>query len=165
MNYASLRERDKNGRFIKPPTPSSFNKTIYYKEYYLKNKVKRNIQAKEWSKLNPEKRKEIRKRWKSKNRDLVNHYTKLRIYREKNATGCHSLADIEHATSVWGGKCAYCRENVATTVDHVHPLSAGGTNDPSNLVPACVRCNSSKGSKSIWTWDFFWAYTYSRINL
>ena len=32
------------------------------------------------------------------------------------------------------------------TIDHVVPISAGGSNNPSNLMPCCRRCNSSKGS-------------------
>lgn len=43
--------------------------------------------------------------------------------------------------------CRYCRstEN-PLTVDHVTPVSLGGTDDPSNLVACCVDCNSGKGS-------------------
>lgn len=47
-------------------------------------------------------------------------------------------------------KCAYCAKALtpfAFTVDHVVPLSRGGTNDPSNLVLACGSCNSRKRAK------------------
>lgn len=33
----------------------------------------------------------------------------------------------------------------SATIDHVIPLVAGGTNDLTNLVLACDRCNSTKG--------------------
>lgn len=33
---------------------------------------------------------------------------------------------------------------VATTRDHIVPVSAGGTNQPSNLQPSCRECNSAK---------------------
>jgi 5-methylcytosine-specific restriction endonuclease McrA len=39
--------------------------------------------------------------------------------------------------------------NPATTVDHVIPLSAGGTNHPSNLRAACRGCNSRGGMKIV----------------
>lgn len=42
-----------------------------------------------------------------------------------------------------GHTCAYCGRT-ATTVDHVIPKARGGTDDESNLVAACVRCNSGK---------------------
>jgi len=41
--------------------------------------------------------------------------------------------------------CMYCL-CVATTVDHVLPLSQGGTNDVRNLVACCRKCNRLKGS-------------------
>jgi len=50
----------------------------------------------------------------------------------------------------WGGLCCYCRERRATTLDHIKPRSRGGSNLRSNLVPACVECNHSKGSEVNW---------------
>jgi len=51
----------------------------------------------------------------------------------------------------FGWRCHYCHcpltERTATQ-DHKIPLSKGGTNWPANLVPACLTCNSRKGTKS-----------------
>ena len=44
----------------------------------------------------------------------------------------------------WSGPCAYCGDPAPTTVDHVTPVSRGGTDDRSNLVPACRSCNMEK---------------------
>lgn len=44
--------------------------------------------------------------------------------------------------------CQYCGSENATTVDHVIPISKGGTDDPDNLVAACTRCNYSKGDRT-----------------
>ncbi len=49
--------------------------------------------------------------------------------------------------------CAYCRRNMATDVrarciDHVVPLSRGGTHFDFNLVTACKPCNAKKGAKN-----------------
>ena len=52
----------------------------------------------------------------------------------------------------WGGLCAYCRCNRATTLDHVKPRSKGGSNLRSNLIPACAECNHSKGSEPWLVW-------------
>lgn len=46
-----------------------------------------------------------------------------------------------------GLPCHYCGAPKAGTVDHVIPVSRGGTNDASNLVPACGPCNYSKGGR------------------
>ncbi len=52
----------------------------------------------------------------------------------------------------FGGLCAYCRCQRATTLDHIKPRSNGGSNLRSNLVPACIECNHSKGSENWLVW-------------
>ena len=52
----------------------------------------------------------------------------------------------------WGGLCAYCRCNRATTLDHLKPRSKGGSSLRSNLIPACQACNHSKGSQPWLVW-------------
>ena len=52
----------------------------------------------------------------------------------------------------WGGLCAYCRCNRATTLDHLKPKSKGGSSLRSNLIPACHSCNHSKGSQHWLDW-------------
>ena len=52
----------------------------------------------------------------------------------------------------WGGFCAYCRCNRATTLDHLKPKSKGGSSLRSNLIPACRSCNADKGSESWLVW-------------
>ena len=44
--------------------------------------------------------------------------------------------------------CFYCGSAEASTVDHVTPLSKGGTDSPANLVACCKRCNLRKGEKT-----------------
>lgn len=47
--------------------------------------------------------------------------------------------------------CGICQELITDlselTIDHIVPLSRGGTNFPENLQPAHQSCNWSKGSK------------------
>jgi 5-methylcytosine-specific restriction endonuclease McrA len=49
------------------------------------------------------------------------------------------------------GPCVYCGQQAAT-VDHVRPLSRGGWERESNLVPACGPCNFSKCAKLLTDW-------------
>lgn len=47
-----------------------------------------------------------------------------------------------------GGKCAHCGKVISegnVTVEHIIPLSKGGTNDMDNLVALCHDCNEDKG--------------------
>ena len=46
-------------------------------------------------------------------------------------------------------RCVYCDADLAcevATLDHVVPCELGGTNHESNLVTACLSCNSSKSA-------------------
>lgn len=52
--------------------------------------------------------------------------------------------------------CVYCGKGAEAgnplTLDHLHAVELGGSNDPSNLVTACLSCNSKKQDKSIRAW-------------
>ena len=47
------------------------------------------------------------------------------------------------------GVCACCGKKLTTktmTMDHIIPISRGGTNEPDNLVALCPECNKEKGN-------------------
>ena len=49
----------------------------------------------------------------------------------------------------YGHRCVYCgRKMQRLTMDHVIPLSKGGSHTVQNVVPACMSCNSKKGDRS-----------------
>ena len=51
--------------------------------------------------------------------------------------------------SAQGGRCFWCRafvEREQATLEHLVPLSRGGTNEPSNLAMACLTCNQKRGN-------------------
>ncbi len=55
------------------------------------------------------------------------------------------------------GRCEYCEEQSAETMDHFRPLviksaPSGYCNDAWNLIPACYQCNSSKGNRFFDDW-------------
>ena len=47
-----------------------------------------------------------------------------------------------------GYACTGCGSRSDLTLDHVHAVSLGGSNDPSNLRTMCRSCNSAKGRAS-----------------
>lgn len=52
-----------------------------------------------------------------------------------------------------GFACVYCGGSPSKLqLDHVTPVSKGGTDDFDNLVTACKYCNASKGNKSVSEW-------------
>ncbi|HEY3497681.1 MAG TPA: HNH endonuclease signature motif containing protein [Polyangiaceae bacterium] len=69
------------------------------------------------------------------------------LTREEWVTICE-----QHANADGDVLCAYCGKPCDPTVDHVVPLVRGGVHEASNVVPACLSCNSSKGSKLLSEW-------------
>ncbi|MFJ9961101.1 HNH endonuclease [Streptomyces avermitilis] len=51
----------------------------------------------------------------------------------------------------WAYICAYCPQ-AAEHLDHVEPLSKGGADVETNMLPACADCNLSKGAKTLAEW-------------
>ena len=47
-----------------------------------------------------------------------------------------------------GGACVYCGARAYLSLDHLLPLSRGGTGEDTNLVTACRSCNSRKGART-----------------
>lgn len=71
-----------------------------------------------------------------------------RVYRSRNAPG-HVTSEAR--TNVLGRDasiCQYCGQE-SNHIDHLLPVTRGGTGDTWNLIVACVSCNSSKGSKDL----------------
>jgi 5-methylcytosine-specific restriction endonuclease McrA len=52
-----------------------------------------------------------------------------------------------------GLACVYCgatvEDGARLSLDHLTPASRGGQNRPENLVTCCLRCNSSRGNRSV----------------
>jgi len=63
--------------------------------------------------------------------------------RNPNATG-FDIAAWNEKLKACGGKCIQCGTKEDITVDHIIPLSKGGSNHISNLQPLCRSCNSKK---------------------
>jgi 5-methylcytosine-specific restriction endonuclease McrA len=69
--------------------------------------------------------------------------------RKAKATGTHTADDILAQYERQSGACYWCDAEVGQDyhVDHVVPLSKGGSDGPDNLVIACPTCNLRKGAK------------------
>jgi len=68
--------------------------------------------------------------------------------RVKGAVGSFTREEWRDLKLAHGGCCAYCgMKTKKLSVDHVVPLSKGGTNYISNIKPACRSCNSRKGNR------------------
>lgn len=100
--------------------------------------------ARAWRKANRERNLELDRVWRKANPCAV-RAAKLR----RRACGVVTAGDLLDVREMSDGVCSYCLQPcTALAVDHVLPVSRGGTNDLDNLVMACKSCNSAKGAKT-----------------
>lgn len=108
-----------------------------------------------WYEANREKRLKYYSRWRRSNRNATRQHSAKRRARKLGAGGEISALDIKLQYDRQLGKCYWCGRNVGESyhVDHVIPLSRGGSNTPCNIVIACPTCNYSKKDKLPHEWD------------
>lgn len=99
--------------------------------YHQKNKAAVERRVREWNAANPEAAR-VRGR---------NYRARLNA-----AEGSHTADDVKSLYSKQVGRCVYCRRKLGDRyhVDHIRPLSRGGSNWPTNLQLLCARCNNNK---------------------
>jgi 5-methylcytosine-specific restriction endonuclease McrA len=91
------------------------------------------------------------KTWGIKNRKRLNllYAKKNAARRSKVSGGAVTPGEWDSILKFYNGLCAYCSKHEWEHLEHVIPLSKGGTHSPDNVVPSCASCNLSKGSKLI----------------
>lgn len=57
--------------------------------------------------------------------------------------------DIDALVAFYDHTCLKCGKKPAKSVDHVKPLSKGGTNTLDNLQLLCLNCNKAKGAHQV----------------
>ncbi len=63
-----------------------------------------------------------------------------------------TLGAWQTLVGLWDGHCVYCGTRAKMTQDHVRPLTREGAHMMNNLLPACLRCNQSKGNRLLSEW-------------
>ncbi len=111
----------------------------------------------EWRRNNRERQAELARRWRAANpeRDRANRQANKRSRKalERGAHGKHTARDIAQIFEQQRGRCAWCRARLKCGgpekyhVDHIRPLSRGGSNARGNLCLACPSCNIAKGAQ------------------
>lgn len=104
------------------------------REWYAKNRDRAIARQKEYNVRNPE------------NVITSSHNRRAR---KNSADGSHTAQDIKQLFALQRGKCACCKVGIndGYHVDHVIPLSLGGSNDRLNLQLLCPTCNLQKSAK------------------
>jgi 5-methylcytosine-specific restriction endonuclease McrA len=74
--------------------------------------------------------------------------------RETAAGGTYTWAEVMRLFLAFGKCCAYCTQPVVgqPDPDHVVPISRGGSNSITNILPSCRACNSDKRDLLLSEW-------------
>ena len=67
----------------------------------------------------------------------------------RSVSGSFTRDDLVNRFAQYGNKCAHCGSAEHITVDHIVPISRGGTNHIDNIQPLCKSCNSRKGARYV----------------
>lgn len=124
-------------------------------KYRAENPEKVREYVRRWQKANPDKVREKDRRWRKANPDRVRaNYHRRRARKAGAFTVPHDRDDLLAYWRFIGvdpEKCFYCflegRDVPMEHVDHLMPLSAGGSETVWNKRPACAKCNTSKGAR------------------
>jgi len=129
-NREKLRARDRNRS--RKPDPEARRRT-----------------SREWRRRNPEAVREQTRNWRRRNKQRARDQVQRRRALQSAAQTFHlTERDLRHLADA---VCLGCGSH-ADSVDHITPLSRGGSHGVGNLAPMCRTCNSSKGAKTITEW-------------
>ena len=147
----------------------------YNQRYYYAHAKEIVVHHKERRQAHPEKAREKSRRYAAAHRDSINagHRRRQRRYRESTRISTrnhralkygsiaqHTKKDVELQRKTQTNRngelcCWWCGKTIKSGyhVDHVIPLSRGGSNAPENIVISCPRCNLSKSDKLPQEWN------------
>lgn len=111
--------------------------------YSHAHREQRNRRHAKWYAGNRECAKNAHSDWMRRNPDRNALYHARRRALRGRASGTCTVEQLQARIDFYGGRCWMCGVSYEA-IDHVIPLSKGGTNWPVNLRPACKHCNSRK---------------------
>lgn len=114
-----------------------------------RRKEQKRAATRKWRENNKESHAILVKQWREANPDKVIQWDRDRRARKAQAEGIFTDEQFQELCRHWNNRCLRCDETSKLTVDHVIPLSRGGSNDISNIQPLCGSCNSRKGTRII----------------
>lgn len=118
------------------------------RDHYARNQARISKQQKEYYVAHAE---EVKERVKAYFQTAAGKKTAAvsqiqRRARRRMAQGVATTSQVQARIDYYGGKCWMCGAP-AGEIDHVIPLSKGGSNWPANLRPACRSCNARKNAR------------------
>lgn len=129
------------------------------KEWYAKNKLRRNAKSKAWTANHKKQHTALTKKWyeehreerlvqcatwAKQNQDKKNIHAHNRRAKLKNCGGKFSSDDWKFLCKLARSRCLSCGIESKLTIDHIIPIELSGQNVITNIQPLCRSCNSKK---------------------
>lgn len=162
-NRDKLIEYNRAWRQKNPTYHSEFNKRwraenreaylAYHAKYRAENPEVVRERYRQWEARNPKHAVE----WVANNRERARENVRRRRSRLRGATTFEIRSrDILRLLDRHRWECVYCGESLRAGyhIDHVVPISRGGSNGVGNILPACDFCNVSKNSWFLSEWRY-----------
>lgn len=104
-----------------------------------------------WREAHAEEIKASKIKWQQSNPDKGVIYAQNRRARKVRNGGSFTEAEWQALKAHHHFRCLCCHKEeprIKLTVDHVVPVTQGGSNDIRNIQPLCLKCNLSKGTQT-----------------
>jgi 5-methylcytosine-specific restriction endonuclease McrA len=123
-------------------------------ELHSLNRDENNAKSREWYYANVERGRATSLAWIKQHPERARLNTEKTRVRRKGAPGILPTENEWAVKVAWfEGRCAYCFGlPTRMELDHVIPLSKGGSHGIENVVPACYGCNRHKAAKLLVDW-------------
>ena len=124
------------------------------KARYQAGKARELERNKAWSNRNREYHRTLNRAWAKTNPIAARALVARRRAALRSAEGRYRLGDVLKLLIQQENRCAACQDDISNRfeIDHVTPLSRGGSNWPDNIQLLCMPCNRSKSYKTPDEW-------------
>ena len=122
----------------------------YQRNYYVQNKSKINAKNRSFYARNIEKQIERRQKYYQTHKEQAKN--KYHVRRARLLSNGIFVVKEKEIKKITESNCFYCGSKESIQIDHIVPISRGGSHSIGNLIAACSKCNQSKGSKFLTEW-------------
>ena len=160
-NSEYIKERNKQWREANPEYNKERNKQYYENNSeYIKERNKQWREAnpeynKQWREANPEYNKQYYENNRERKNEIARKANHKRRAKLKSNGGEYTLEQWNECLEFFDYTCAYSGAELNkdnTNIEHIIPISKGGTNDITNIVPALDSVNKSKNASDMLEW-------------
>jgi hypothetical protein len=153
--YHHAHKEERNARQLEYCTRHRKYLREYHREHYKKIRRRKLEYLRKWRDANRDVIIKHNRTWRLNNSFHSSVLDSRKRAARRNAKGTFDHRDIsriwhwQHGNCFWCGvKCGSSPSDTSTYhIDHITPVSKGGSNWPRNLCIACPPCNISKGDK------------------